>query len=280
MSGLPAIAVRLLDGRVGSTLLMQLLATSDEVVFERSYPEGERRYLSYCMRVAQWVGTHWDPAVHPGVTELFFGPADRVGPIPFEPTLVDVDQLGPAVLKAMWNAVSDQLRRSSPAGRYYAEKLVGDARLLFDSGIPLHLIDLVRDPRDVFCSIRAFTAGGGFGRRAGQSDEEFAEQMVARQHQQLQVMAVTPSNVRRTVIRYEDLIANLSAQAEKLSSWLDLRLDVPQVIAATHRYREHMTSASAADSVGRWRRELEPQLAIKLWHELGPLLEPLGYSAT
>lgn len=43
MDPLPVIALRVLDGRVGSSLVMQLLATSNEVALERAYPEGERR---------------------------------------------------------------------------------------------------------------------------------------------------------------------------------------------------------------------------------------------
>ncbi len=165
MDVLPVVAVRLLDGRVGSTLLMQLLATSEQVALERRYPEGELRYLSYCLRVAEWVATPWDPTAHPGVTELLFGPADRGGPIPFTPSLVDPSRLAPSMLAGMWAAMSEELRRSTPVARYYAEKLVGDGQLLIDSAIPLRIIDLVPDPRDVFCSIRAFSGdGAGFGR--------------------------------------------------------------------------------------------------------------------
>jgi hypothetical protein len=40
-----------------------------------------------------------------------------------------------------------------------------------------------------------------------------------------------------------------------------------------------MTSASVAESVGRWRRELQPGHARKIWEVLGPELEPFGYTA-
>lgn len=280
MAGLPVIALRLLDGRVGSTLLMQLLATSDEVVFEPGYPDGERRYLSYCLRIAEQVRTPWDPAMHPGVTDLLFGPIDRSGPIPFAASLVDVRRLGPTVMTVLWEAVSAELQRSAPTARYYAEKLVGETQLLIDSDVPVHLIDLIRDPRDVFCSIRAFTAGAeGFGRKPGQTDEEFFEVMAARQLQQLRLMTNTSVDVRRTVIRYEDLAAHLTSEADRLSNWLDLCFDPRQVLAATDDRRQHMTSAGAAESVGRWRRELEPKLAVRLWDQLGSMLEPFGYSA-
>ena len=279
MTALPVIALRLLDGRVGSTLLMQLLGTSSEVAMEREYPAGERRYLSYCLRVANWVGSPWNPAEQPDSADFFFGPPDRGGPIPFSPSLLDIDRLGPPLLHGMWDAVSEELRRSTPVARYYAEKLIGNAQLLFDSDIPLHLIDLVRDPRDVFCSIRAFTAGGpGFGRKPDQSDEEFLEQMAAHHLHQLRDMANTPSNVQRTFIRYEDLVTDFPTFADKLSKWLGLQLDAAQALAATSGDQRHGTSASAANSIGRWRRQLSPALADRLWRVLGDSLEPLGYS--
>lgn len=247
---------------------------------EREYPAGERRYLSYCLRVANWVSTPWNPAVHPGGTELFFGPPDLGGPVPFHPALVDIDRLAPALLSGMWDAVSDEIRRSTPTPRYYAEKLIGNAQVLFSSEIPLRVIDLVRDPRDVFCSIRAFTEGGtGFGRTQGQTDEEFLEQMAAHHEQQLRDIADTPNTVKRMFVRYEDLVTDFPAYADKLSNWLGVHLDAKQALAVTDGDQRHRTTASAANSIGRWRRELAPALADRLWSILGDSLESLGYSA-
>ena len=70
---------------MGSTLVMQFLASSPEVVLDRRYPHGEYRYLSYCARTASFITEPWRPDVHPGVTELFFGESRRFGPLPFRP---------------------------------------------------------------------------------------------------------------------------------------------------------------------------------------------------
>ena len=278
MGGLPVIAVRVLDGRVGSTLLIRLLASSEHVVIEPGYAEGERRYLSYCLRIASIIGTPWDPARHPDVTDLMFGASDRTGPIPFEPSLVDIRALAPRMLHNLWQGISDELRRAAPAARYYAEKLVGDTQLLLDSQIPVHLIDVVRDPRDVFSSIRAFHAGAErFGRHPDHSDEDFLEKMTARHLEQLRLMANTPISVRRRLIRYEDMVADLGATAEELGAWLGLQLDGRNLLAITDEAQRHMTSRTPAESVGRWRRELSPRLSDSLWRELGDLLEPMGY---
>jgi hypothetical protein len=275
---LPVIAVRLLDGRVGSTLLLQLLATSDEVALERRYPEGELRYLSYCIRTAEWAATPWEPMVHPGVTELMFGPAERGGPIPFAPTLVSPARLGPLMLTGMWGAISEELRRSTPSARFYAEKLVGHGQLLADSDIPLRIIDVVRDPRDVFCSIRSFTAGGpGFGRSDGQSDDDFLGQMTSAHLERLQSMRTTAPHVERVLVRYEDLVGDFVGQADRLSHWLGLYFDPAAVLADYEQRRHHMTTRSVDESVGRWRRDLSAAQARKIWDVLGGELEPLGY---
>jgi hypothetical protein len=276
---LPVIAVRVLDGRVGSTLLLQLLATSNEVVLERRYPEGERRYLSYCIRMAEWAATPWDPKVHPGVTELMFGPAERGGPIPFETTLVDPARLGPLMLVGMWGAISEELRRSTPSARFYAEKLVGDGRLLANSDIPLRVIDLVRDPRDVFCSIRSFTGGtAGFGHIDGQTDDEFLRQMISAHLQRLQLMRTTPPHVDRVLIRYEDLVGDFVGQADRLARRLGLGLDSVAVLADYATRGHHRTTQSVEQSVGRWRRELSTVQSRKIWDVLGGELELLGYT--
>jgi hypothetical protein len=275
---LPVIAVRLLDGRVGSTLLLQLLGTSDEVVLERRYPEGELRYLSYCIRMAEWAATPWEPTLHPGVTELMFGPVERGGPIPFTPTLVDPTRLGPLMLTGMWGAVSEELRRSAPSARYYAEKLVGDGLVLADSDIPLRIIDVVRDPRDVFCSIRSFTAGGpGFGRSEGQSDDEYLRQMIAAHLGRLRSMRATASKVDRMLVRYEDLVGDFVGQADRLARWLGLRFDPAAVLADYGQRGHHMTTRNVEESVGRWRRDLSAEQSNQLWDALGSELEPLGY---
>jgi hypothetical protein len=46
------VGVRPMEGRTGTTLLMQLLATSPAVVFDDRYPS-EYRFASYLVRAAE-----------------------------------------------------------------------------------------------------------------------------------------------------------------------------------------------------------------------------------
>ena len=169
---LPVIAVRPMEGRTGTTLMMQLLATSPEIVFDDRYPS-EYRFLSYFRRLAELATEPFDEHRHRGVTAFFFSDDLEFGPVPFRSDVIDTRELRDPLVGAMWGACSTLIRQHHPNVRYYAEKLAVPVDDDLRRAVPLRVIDLVRDPRDVLCSIRGFTASGqgedGFrrGRRNG-----------------------------------------------------------------------------------------------------------------
>jgi hypothetical protein len=276
---MPVIGLRLLEGRVGSTLLMQLLASAPEVVCDRRYPTGEYRYLSYCVRVAGWMGTPFDPERDVGVTEMLFGPADRGGPLPWHAESLSVERLGPRVLQALWRECSAGFVEQTPQGRLYAEKLACAAEPIVAAGIPLQVIDVVRDPRDVVASMIAFgdRAGRwGFGRKPGQSEAEWIADLIDVFATRLEV-ALDARRGSTMLLRYEDFAVDLHQTAEALGSWLNVRLDADA--ALQERADNHITSVSVADSIGRWRRDLDRRAADEIWRALQTKLEPLGYRA-
>ncbi len=266
---------------MGSTLLMQLLASSAEVVLDRTYPYGEYRYLSYCSRAASFLTEPWRPDVDPGVTELFFDEARRFGPLPFEPESLDLRDLERRALAHLWSACSEAMLDRHPSARCYAEKLAVPAQPVIDAGIALRLIDCVRDPRDVLVSIRAFTAAtgfDGFGRRPGEPESQYLPRFIARFAEGLDAMAATPPSVDRITLRYEDVAADPEGTAGRLGGWLGLTFD-PEV--ATRSRREiphHLTTGSVEESIGRWKHGLGPDEADLIWERLGARLEPYGYT--
>ena len=80
-------------GRSGSTLVMQLLGTSPNIIFDREYPY-EKRHLTYLYRLALLPGKEvnndglWntESLIHKGV--------DRVGPLPFNTSIINRGKLG------------------------------------------------------------------------------------------------------------------------------------------------------------------------------------------
>jgi hypothetical protein len=188
---------------------MQFLASSPEVAIDRRYPHGEYRYLSYCSRATAAMTRPWRPDADPGFTELFFGETERFGPLPFEPESLQLDDLRPRLLAHLWSACSEAILDQQPTARWYAEKLAVPHRPLVEAGIPLRLIDCVRDPRDVLVSIRAFTAStgfDGFGRRPGEPEEQYVVRFIADFAQCLDDMAGTSPSVDRITLRYEDVV--------------------------------------------------------------------------
>jgi hypothetical protein len=261
--GLPIIGLRLPEGRTGSTLVMALLGTAPEIAFDRRYP-AEYRWASYFARMAAQMTEPYDAARDRGVTDFFFGPQPAWGPVPFETDLADVAELSAPLLRGLWTAWSATVVERDPAVRWYAEKLAVPIDPLLASGLELRVVDLLRDPRDVLASIRAF-------RRRGYGPEEdgFVERFAA----QLAAMAATPPDVDRVVLRYEDLVADLDGCADRLGSWLGVRLDADAVRDGLH---DHRTSPSPEASVGRWRHELDPGEADDLVAALGPAMSELG----
>ena len=276
---LPVIGVRPLEGRVGSTLLMDLLASSPEVVCDRRYPVGEYRYLSYCARLAGWMGTPFDPQRDVGVTEMLFGPDHRGGPLPWDATSLSTHALGPRALRGLWEACSAGFVDATPGARWYAEKLACPVDAVHRAGIPIHVIDVVRDPRYMVASMIAFgerSGPWGFGRSPEQSDADWIAGLVATLGQRLDELS-RPSTVPRVVLRYEDFATDLHGTARVLEAKFGLVLDPDAVLA--HRPDNHVTTTSVAASIGRWRSDLPPDVSDALWSVLGDRLEPFGYTA-
>jgi hypothetical protein len=277
---MPVIGLRLLEGRVGSTLLIELLASAPEVVCDRQYPVGEYRYLSYCVRLATWMGTPFDAERDVGVTEMLFGPPNRGGPLPWHATSLSVASLGTRALRALWGACSAGFREHAPEGRWYAEKLAYPVEPVVDAGIPLQVLDVVRDPRDVVASMIAFgerSGPWGFGRTPGESEDHWIATLIDTFAERIDTI-LAPADAPALLLRYEDFAADLPATAETLGSRLGLDLDVDAVRRA--RPEQHVTSASVEESIGRWRRDLPVDIAEMISSRLGPRLEALGYSAT
>lgn len=176
--------------------------------------------------------------------------------------------------------MSSAIRERRPDARWYAEKLAGPVDALVESGIRCKVLDVVRDPRDVLASIRAFTKRGidGLDRRPGEDEASFVERFVADAETQLAVVAA-PCGFDRMVVRYEDFARDLHGLAGALGAWIGERLDADTVLAERGSYAHHVTTSTVEDSIGRWRRDLTPAEADLIWSRLGDQLRPIGYRA-
>ena len=172
--------------------------------------------------------------------------------------------------------------------RYFAEKSVPShiawvAGSLYSRGKE---IVLVRDFRDVFCSVRAFNKKRGFqgfGREGFPNDEQYVRALSDagsaladywRQRDKISLL-----------VRYEDLISHPERELRRILDYLDLDSSSAAVAELARRgakdteeLRFHRTSENPADSTGRWRKDLPPDQQALFTDCLRAPLESFGYS--
>jgi hypothetical protein len=146
---------------------------------------------------------------------------------------------------------------------------------------------LVRDFRDMLCSIIAFNRKRGyeaFGRAEAGSDREYVETTVANSARRL-LRRLRERGEAAHLVRYEDLIQEPAATLEAMMRFLGLDADAEAVAATLKRAEsesldEHRTTAAASASVSRWKQDLSPELAEVCAEVLDPVLIEFGYEPT
>lgn len=285
-------------GRSGTTLLMRLLATSRAVGTETAYPL-EFKYLHYFRVLSRtvdarvWDGERWSKWM------LEFAAADQnaagglVGPPPWlERGLVEPrageEPFGDRVFEAIWTAFSDRVRDraaqryggAGPAPVYWAEKSLGAASLELPETVPTKTVNAVRDPRDQWLSVLAWTRRRGH--EAGAADD-------SREAQQAHLRQFFASEARRLaqvaealdagdpdtiVVRYEDLILDGARETARLAEFLGAELDASELERIDPG---HGTSSSPAGSIGQGRTELAAEDQAWITETLGEAMGYFGY---
>jgi Sulfotransferase family len=199
------------------------------------------------------------------------------GSYPFELQHVS-DALASADPKTAWAAYSSRVTAAGNRGaRYYAEKMI-DARAKAADLLPMRMIVMLRDPRDTYVSIEAFSRAVGHDDIGGAGSEAARlERFIERQRQRLGWIAGLIESERTMVVRYEPMATDLTGTAARVAEWLGLELD-PRVVSKDFRLRwVHGTSPDPRRSVGRWRGELSDDVAERLERSLAEPMEALGY---
>ena len=272
-------------GRTGSTLLMQILGTHQNVCFERQYPF-ETRYLTYVYNMSRMMGLKakvdepWDNDV------LFRGKQRMMGCLPYgNLKSLDRERLSQRALMSLWQDFSAEMRETAGLGSdeqaFYAEKVPPYVAETVNDAMPAKNLFLLRDPRDEMVSIMSFNHKRGFksfGWLETDTDVSYAQKICRNRQKFMQLMIDFEANKRRLFVRYEDLIRNGDEEVERLSEWLGLPLSLKKLEKEKKIREVHMTSTDPSASVERWRRELSDEVLDIFKNNLGDELTGLGYA--
>jgi hypothetical protein len=176
--------------------------------------------------------------------------------------------------------------QNQPNPDFFAEKFHPDhvPRIAWELYPDAREIILMRDWRDVICSIFAFNAKRNtisFGRERFTSDEEYVA-YIGKGAERLLEAWKSRSAVSH-LVRYEDLVNNPMETLDSMLEYLalDRRSEIVERMVGSAfqnpRFDCHRTSRSVEESVGRWRSELPPSLRRVCHEAFGRVLAELGY---
>lgn len=273
MSSAPDPLFQVALGRSGTTFAMRLVAAHPTIVAHMAYPL-ELRAFAF--------------ALHPDDEGLQKGAAHYRDLAPFsEADRGEIDS-GRAPTR---ESVRDLYRRMAsnqdkPAPRYATEKYPPrlDLAAAREKEPGLRAMFLVRDPRDVLSSARAFDEKRGyrgFVEREGDTDEVVVERYAGLYERLLDLHRAMSDGL---LVRYEDLIARPASEAGRIFAWLGLEASdevtgLATAAATAKKPGRHLTAASVPETVGRWREALSPKLAERMSERMAAELAAFGYPA-
>jgi len=282
---------------------MRLLATSPQIAVGGGYPY-EHKYFAYLFRWAHlidrtdWPRKVWNSGAFATLKQEEQMPLMGAPPWKrrelFEPGRGS-DEMSEYAFRVVWEEfsrrASDQtrkrLKQRDADVRYYAEKHLSTWQVDLDRLPPVQVLAVLRDPRDTYVSITSFTqkrerAGRqrSMGRQPGEPYEAWLSRHLTRQKERLRWIRKALKKDSMPVVRYEDLVLNLEAEARRLEGILDVELDPTAVVADAEMRATHVSAATPEASVGRWRHEMAPDLVKRFNDELGDELEALGFDTS
>jgi Sulfotransferase family len=291
-------------GRTGSTWVMQLLGQHPQIVAYRPF-EYEPRVSSYWMQVLKTLS---EPASYLQALaadlsdDYWWLGSKRLPSVPPVPDAQIQQWLGRYQIEELVAFCQNRIRefyeqvaliqgKTKPI--YFAEKYLSgydssgyDVQAMIEELYPQSReIVLVRDFRDVYCSIQSFNAKqgfAGFGRERVNSDKEYLQQL------RLQALYALRSwkrySGRAHLLRYEDLVLRPNETLSALLEYLDLDSAPSKVEGMIQRssdetldMQEHRTIPDPQQSIGRWRRDLDPSLQDVCQEAFGDILREFGY---
>jgi hypothetical protein len=283
--------------RSGTTWLARLLIAHPEVVGYPVYPY-EMHAASYWLHACRVLTT---PSNRVGIAhpDLFWFDLQHISSPPFysafnedllkwfNDTYVNLIALEyKFTIQSFYDYIAKKLKKKKV--RYFVEKQSVPNRswLIYDLYLKPREIFLVRDWRDVFCSIIAFNNKRGvvtFGREGMESDAAFAYRLgadIANLRREYHTRAD-----RALLVRYEELLLNPEHELKRILDYIGVDATLSTIRAMLRQankpdplLQQHRTSRSERESIGRWKRDLSPELQEVVNAMFREHLEAFGYA--
>ena len=288
----PTLGIRPLlvtaTGRSGTTLLMRRLGNDPAIVIAESYPF-EMKLLTYYAHALEVLTSAVNREKTAPLDEMIADPY-ALGVNPFHHPLMEPVYPKPTMLyeffgrrtaarlvPAFRDIVAEFYRdmcshQNKTSARFFAEKcdLFTPARnfaqLAFE-GVKELL--LVRDPRDVHCSRKAFWSDS-FGTSF--------QNLLTVQATVLPIVEADAGNL--LLVRYEDLIQRPEETMARISAHLEIDHTIMLNPNAEQQiFSGHATSRDPTSSIGRWRQELSAEERAAFARDFAPYFKAFGYDA-
>jgi hypothetical protein len=257
------------SGRSGTTALYRLLETHPELALTNE--AGVADLLRLATELAA-VPSLQPYAVNRGESTTLYGYVSR----PYLATASRVLREHAIVALEEFYAATFEGRTV----RYWGDKLPEPETVIALQAVypELRALVLLRDPRDVLCSLRSFGAREQVAKEnrfmAGATAETFAPYWANVYD------GLTRYGKQVYVLRYEDLIRAPVDEGERILDWLGLPCDAAQreAMHAASGFTAHGTAASTTASVARWRSELTDDEVATIEAAAGEVMERFGYA--
>lgn len=300
ISGANTITPILLNsmGRMGTTMMMKLMKSHPRIVTTDAYPYEERpsQYWTHMFKVLS-EPANYDESV---TTDQFFSTNTMIGNNPFY-TLNRkssswyghnyLDMAGGFVNNAINGYYDEQATKQGKSGaEFFIEKMMSPNAPFLDVYNRAHgdvkSIFLVRDIRDVYCSVIDFNKKRGymsFGINDSMSVDDYFKALERQYRSLYHRWNMNSSN--SILVKYEDVLQNTNKELERVLNYLGVNSEsavIADMITDANEkntsMKNHQTSSSPTKSIGRWRNDLDPELAEKATNTFKEALTSFGYS--
>jgi hypothetical protein len=292
-------------GRTGRTWIMHLLAQHPQIVADRVYPY-ETLSASYWLHQLKVCTEPANPQESSG-PDTFLGQPWFVGAHPFNnvsvtpktppakkalahwfgrPYVEQMAAFSQASIEGYYKVIAASQGQTKP--QYFAEKYHPwhIPRIVWDIYPKAREVFLIRDFRDMVCSVMAFNAKRGFasfGRERFANDADYIRGPLRMGTQHL-FRSWLERRERALFIRYEDVVLRPEESLKRILEYLNLNAStttindmIESASLTMPELEKHKTSRSPTESIARWRRDLSPELKKVCDETFGEVLREFGY---